>query len=416
MEIKGKGLSYKWWLLGFLFVTYFLEQSARQVYGAVLPQIKQDFASFGIGDAQLGLVGSVFTLVFGISLVGSGFAADFLGRKRVLVVGTLLFSMGVVGCGMSTGVGLLVLCYGVVNALGQCCIAPPAYSLISQYHDNRTRSIAMGVFQSAVYVGVILSSVSAGALAQLGPGRWRWAFWSLGCLGLLWAVAMKCLMKDTPQVVERHEEKPTVREGLAALLKKPTAILIAVAFGMFIYVSCGVRLWTVAFLHRCYPETSLAQSAFHAVFWFYLGAMAGLFATARGVDRYGKGRPAARLDVSIVGLLLGIVPMVGVSQAPTLVSCCVWLFALGLAVGVYEAAHYPAMFDCIAPRYRSVATGLTGCFAFVVGSFAPGVMGWMNEALSIRTGMASLAVFFLLGALVLLPARIWYFKKDYVGK
>ena len=52
--------------------------------------------------------------------------------------------------------------YGVVNAIGQCCIAPPSYSLISQYHDNTTRSTAMSIFQSAVYAGIIISSVSAG--------------------------------------------------------------------------------------------------------------------------------------------------------------------------------------------------------------------------------------------------------------
>ena len=69
--------SYKWWLLAFLFVTFFLEQGTRQIYNAALPQIKLDFAALGVTDTQLGLVGTVFSAVFGLSLVGSGFAADF---------------------------------------------------------------------------------------------------------------------------------------------------------------------------------------------------------------------------------------------------------------------------------------------------------------------------------------------------
>ena len=56
--------SYKWWLLAFLFVTFFLEQASRQVYNSALPQIKADFASLGVTNAQLGIVGTVFGAVF----------------------------------------------------------------------------------------------------------------------------------------------------------------------------------------------------------------------------------------------------------------------------------------------------------------------------------------------------------------
>ena len=48
--------NYKWWLIAFLFVTYFLEQGTRQVYSATLPQIKLDFLAFGVTDTQLGWV------------------------------------------------------------------------------------------------------------------------------------------------------------------------------------------------------------------------------------------------------------------------------------------------------------------------------------------------------------------------
>ena len=61
---------YKWMLLALLSATYFLAQGARQIFNAVLPQIKADFAGSGITDAQLGLVGSAFTLVFGLAIAG----------------------------------------------------------------------------------------------------------------------------------------------------------------------------------------------------------------------------------------------------------------------------------------------------------------------------------------------------------
>ena len=122
---------YKWWLIAFLFVAFFLEQGTRQVYNAALPQIKLDYAVFGVTNTQLGMVGTVFGAVFGIALVGSGIAADFLGRKRTLVVGTLLFSLDVCISGFAHGLFMMVAFYGVMNAIGQCCIAPPSYSLIA---------------------------------------------------------------------------------------------------------------------------------------------------------------------------------------------------------------------------------------------------------------------------------------------
>lgn len=411
-------LPYKWLLLVFLFVAFFLEQGARQVYAAALPQITRDFASLGVTGSQLGLVSSAFTLVFGLSLVASGFAADFLGRKRVLVAGTLLSAVGVIGGGFATGLVSLVAFYGVVNALGQCCIAPASYSLISQHHTTETRATAMGLFQSANYLGVCLASVAAGALAGLGHGRWRWAFWAVGGLSVLCALAMQLGMRDTPQPASSgaEEEKATLREGFAALLKKPTAVLIAVAFGMFMYVMCGFRLWTVTFLVRSFEGVSLASAAFHAVFWYYLGALVSLVVSARAIDVLGRRSKTARLDASILGLALSVVPMYAVAASASLVACCLWLFVLGLTCGVYEAGHYPSMFDCIAPRYRSVATGLTGCLAFALGSLAPAALGWIHDAFSLRLGLATLSVFFLLGALILLPARLFTFKKDLVSQ
>lgn len=82
---QPRGDRYKWWLLAFLFVTYFLEQGARQVYNATLPQIKVDFTAFGVTNTELGVVGTVFGAVFGISLVGSGKRGGS-GRARFRMV------------------------------------------------------------------------------------------------------------------------------------------------------------------------------------------------------------------------------------------------------------------------------------------------------------------------------------------
>ena len=417
-----KRLDYKWVLLGFLFVTFFLELGSRQLYGAALPKIKLDFAALGVTDTQLGTVGSVFSAVFGLSLMVSGLAADLFGRKRVIVLGTLLFSLAILGTGFASGLVGLIVAYGVFNAMGQCCIAPPCYSLISQHHVE-TRATAMGIFQCALYLGVVLGSVFAGLLAESGAGGWRIAFWIFGGVGVAWALALHFGLRDTrppalssdSQLLNLSTSQPSVRDAFLALLRKPTAILIAVAFGMYTYASLGIRLWSAAFMVREFEGVGLARAAFHSVFWLNLGSFAGLMLTARFMDRVGVRRPKVRLEISVLGFLLCILPVVWVARSAGLAECCEALGTLGFTFGVYEAAHYPAMFDCIAPRYRSAATGMTGAYAFVFGSAGPAVLGWMSEHLSMRTGLMSLSAFFVAGALVLLPALFVFFRRDYVG-
>ena len=404
---------YKWVLLMFLFVAFFLELGTRQLYNAALPQIGREFARLGVTDAQLGAVGSVFAAVFGVALVASGLVADFFGRKRVLVAGTLLYSAGVMGSGFADGIGTLILSYGVLNALGQCCVAPAGYALITKYHKE-TRSVAMAIFQSAVYAGIILSSIFGGTLAGMGEGVWRWAFWIMGALGVAWALAMQAGMRPEP-VGGEDDGKASVKEAFLALLRKPTAILIAVAFGFFMYASLGIRLWTPMFLTRTFEGVGTAKAALHGVLWLNAGSLVSCLVTARLIDKLGVKRPRIRLEVSALGMLLCIGPMLWVAWARNFTACCTALAVLGVTIGIYEAAHYPAMFDCIASRYRSAATGLTGCLAFLMGSLAPAALGWMNDHLSMRAGFASLGGFYLVGTFVLVPAIIWFFRRDYIS-
>ena len=399
-------------MLAFLSVTYLLEQGTRQVYNATLPQIRLDFLQQGVTDAQLGMVGTVFGAVFGLSILFSGFAADFLGRKRVVVVGTLLFSLGVLMTGFSSGLWALIAFYGVMNAIGQCCVAPPCFSMICQ-HFEKNRCMAMGIFSSCNYLGVIVCSVLSGVIGGLGSGVWRWAFWGFGAFGVMWALGLqKVLRRDEPQTNVSTQNRPKFRDAFVAFVGKPTAVLLVLAFGMLIYANLGIYLWAPTFLMRTFNGLTLAEAAFHAVFWSSVGSMSGLFITARVTDRLVVRRPTARFDMTIVGMALCALTVLGLAAAPTLVGCCLGLFAFGFARGVLECTVYPAMFDVIVPQFRAACTGMAGCWAFLFGSIAPFALGWLGERFSLRTGIATLTVFEVVGVVLLLVARVKFLRRD----
>ena len=404
-------LDYKWVVLMLVSIAYFLAQGTRLIYSAVLPQIKTDFAASGVTDAQLGLISSAFTLVFGIAIPFAGFVADFFNRKRVLVLGSFMFAVGIFVSGFATGLGMLFISYGVINAIGQSLMPPCNTSFISQYH-NETRGTAFSIYQTAIYLGIVVCSVASGYLAQLGEGGWRYAFWIFGAIAVLWAVVIALTLKDTPQSTSDEKSRPSVKEALQAFLKKPSSLILMMALGCYFFVTYAFKAWAPIFMIRSFPEMGTTQAVFHGVFWFYLGAFVGVTLGGSLSDALKAKRPGIRFEVELVGLILCIPFILMMAFVHSLPLMIVAILMFGFATGVYDSNIYAALFDVIDPRFRAVATGLFGCGGCIVGAFGPAVMGFLNDAFTPRVSMASLTVIAVIGALAILCARVFTFKKD----
>ena len=285
-------------------------------------------------------------------------------------------------------------------------------SLISQYHDE-TRGTAFSIYQTAIYVGIVVCSVVSGYLAQLGEGGWRYAFWIFGAIAVLWAVVIAVFLKDTPQSTSGNKiGLDSVREALQAFLKKPSSLILMAGLGCYFFVTYAFKAWAPIFMIRSFPEMGTTQAVFHAVFWFYLGAFFGVTLGGRLSDALKIRRPGIRFEVEFVGLALCIPFILMMAFVHSLPLMIVAILMFGFATGVYDSNIYAALFDVINPRFRAVGTGLFGCGGCIVGAFGPTVMGLLNDAFTPRLSMASLAIFAVVGALALLSARVFTFNKD----
>lgn len=405
--------NYRWILLALLAATYFLAQGTRQIFNTVLPQIRVDFAGVGIDDAQLGLVGSAFTLVFGLAIPFGGVLADMFSRKWMIVIGTLFFAAGIFTSGIASGVGLLVVAYGVVNAAGQALLPPSNSSLIGQFHVE-TRATAFSIYQIVFYVGIVVCSCVSGWLSGLGAGGWRKAFFLFGTVSAAWAVALAFLLRDAPHPGSGEAAKASVREALGAVLRKPSALMLMAGLGFYFYVKYGFNTWIINYLQREFPSMTAASASFHGVFWFYLGAVVGVFAGGRVSDRLAASRPQVRFDVNAAGLALCVPGLLLSAFAPTAALCVVGTALFGFATGVYDSNIYASLFEVVKPRYRAAAVGVFGCGGSVIGASGPAVLGWMNAHFSMSSGIASLSAFALAGAAVIGVARVFFFERDRV--
>ena len=414
-------IDYKWVMLALVSSAYFLAQGTRQIYNSVLPQIKSDFLAYGVTDTQLGIVGSAFTLAFGIAIPFAGLAADFFRRKWMIVAGMAIFSLGIFLSGFASGLGMLVFAYGILNAAGQSLMPPANSSLIGQFHVE-TRGTAFSIYQMCIYVGTVVCSCAAGWLASLGEGGWRKAFVLFGIIGFAWVLLLVWKLRDTPSVEVKSksekgtgaEEKSSVKEAVLAMVGKPTALLLMLGLGFYFYALYGFKTWLPMFLVKTYPGVTIQSAAFHGVFWFYLGAMAGVMFGGRFSDRIYPRRRAIRIDMNILGLVLAIPLLLGMAFAPTFIVCVAASGVFGFATGVYDSNLYASLLEVVKPRYRAAAVGLFGCGGCVLGALGPGMLGWMSANFSMRAGFASLAVSAAIGAVVILVARYVTFERDRV--
>ena len=407
---------YKWMLLGLLAVTYFLMHSTRQVFNACLPQIRDGLAGSGATDAQLGLSRTIFLFAYGLMVPFAGIAADFFRRKWVIVIGTVLFSTSVFFTGFADSMLMLFVMYGLLNGVGQCMIPGAASSLVAQFHTE-TRSTALSIYQSALYVGVLVSSVLAGWLGGTSQGGWRYAFWGFGGVAMAWILMLVLFLRNTPALkVHEVEEPPKFKDALGAFWSKPSALLLTFAFGMLVFGSNCFRTWMPAFMQQAGWGLTPGSAAFHAVFWFYVGSFIGIAVGARTSDRLSRTRPGIRLTIMAVGLALSAPTMAGMVLVPSLWLSCVMMFLFGLGGGFFDCNLYAGLFDVVAPRYRAAAMGIYLSGAFFLGCPATAVLGWVGQNFSLKAGIAIFGATYALGAIAIFIARAVFYRRDAVAE
>jgi MFS family permease len=396
-------------MLALLWVAFFLHQGDRQICNSIVPLIR---TGLGLDDLQIGLVGTVFTFVYGVLVPLGGFAGDILPRKWILVLSLVLFSAGTFLSGISTGLITLILFRSLTTAGGEALFYPSATSLIAQWHE-KTRAVALGILQTALYAGITLSGLIAGYVGE--HYGWRYAFVLFGSAGLFWAIAVASRLRNTPQMrAPGSAARVPVMEVLRYLVRRPSVWLLSVAFGTQVYVNVGYLAWTPTFLHERY-HLSLAEAGFHAMLLHHLFALFGVLLGGRCTDRWSAVRPTIRMEANLLGLLCGAPFIYWLGHAPTLTGCYAALAAFGFFRGLYDSNLFASLYDVIEPRLRASATGLMLSFAFIIGSLAPVVLGWMKMRVGLAVGLSSLSYCYLIGAVCVFAAVKCCFRRDYVG-
>lgn len=407
---------YKWELVLLMFFAQFLNQGDRQIYNAVLPLLKVDL---GLSDVQLGLVVTAFTIVFSVCVPFAGYCGDFISRKWVVFTSLMVFSLGTLCTGFSSGLIMLILFRSFATGVGEAFYFPAANALIGQYHTS-TRAMAMSCHQTSQYVGVVASSWVAGWLGQ--EYGWRAAFYFFGSLGLLLAVVIAVRVRNERRDAVLHPAVPRqpvaapetpVRPGevLRGVLRVPTMYLLSAAYGGMVFVFIGYMTWMPTFLHEKF-SLSVKSAAVNAVLAHFIFAFLGVLIGGRLSDHFAPRRPAIRLEMSGLGLLLGVPFIACLGFADTMTGVTIAMAGFGLCRGFFDSNLFAIPFEVVRGRYISSATGLMICCAFFIGSTSPMILGYMKQQVNLGLGISALALMYFLGGVCLFVARFRFFAQD----
>ncbi len=397
---------YKWELIILLWLAFFLNQADRQIFNVVLSLIKKDLH---FTDAQLGLISSALIWTYGLMVPLAGLARDSINRKKIIVFSLLFWSTATMFTGLSTLLWQFILIRGIATGGGEAFYAPTANALISEYH-HKTRAFAMSLHQTALYAGIILSGFLAGYIGE--HYGWRFAFYLFGGFGIILSVIMYFRLRNpVAATLLPVPNQPSVWQVFPLFFRKPTALLLSIAFAGMVFVNVGYLTWMPTFLVEKF-NLSLTNAGFSSMFYHHTTAFLGVLAGGWLADRRAVKRPQLRLIFQAVGLLLGAPFIYWMGSATEEWQVYLALAGFGFFRGIYDSNIFASLYEVIAPQYRSSATGLMLMFAFLTGAFAPYLLGKLKPTLGLSAGLSLLSLSYLFASLCLGIAVLFFFQKD----
>jgi EmrB/QacA subfamily drug resistance transporter len=172
----------RWVVLVLVCIAQFMVILDATIVNVALPSIER---SLDFSAANLQWVINSYTLTFGGLLLLGGRAADLVGRRRLFVAGTLLFTAASLLNGLSTSSEMLIIARGV-QGIGAALVSPAALSIITTtFPEGADRQKALGVWSAIAAgggaFGLLLGGILTDALS------WEWIFFVNVPIGLVTA-------------------------------------------------------------------------------------------------------------------------------------------------------------------------------------------------------------------------------------
>jgi MFS transporter, Spinster family, sphingosine-1-phosphate transporter len=349
----------------------------RSVLFAVQDLVK---AEFHRSDLAFGLLTSVFFIFYMCAAPFMGPLSLRFSRKRVIVVGALVWSVATLLTAFTKNFNELLIRHTLVG-IGEASFVILSPTFVADMFPVEKRGRVMGVFYLAIPVGTALGYLLG---AVMGPKYgWRAPFYVGAAPGVLLASLLLLIPEPTLGQFDPPESKLPERDTLKSLLRNPAFLTATLGMATMTFALGGLQVWMPTFLHRAH-----GYSLGKASLIFGLSTLInGLFASLAGgwiSDRLLRRTKSAHYLVSAVSLGLGIPAM------------CVALFASGkpMVVGIFVAEFLlllntgplnAAVINSVGPHVRAAALAANIFIFHLLGDVpSAALIGYVSDKYSLQ--------------------------------
>lgn len=385
--------NYPWVLVGLLWVVALLNYMDRQMLSTMKPSMMIDIAELQTAT-NFGRLMAIFLWIYGFMSPVAGMIADKFNRKW-LIVGSLFVWSGVTfAMGYAQTFDQLYWLRAIMG-VSEALYIPAGLSLIADFHTSKTRSLAIGIHMTGLYMGQALGGFGATIADKFS---WNTAFQSFGVIGIIYSAvlilflkekkveAVKMAVTNTVKTIERS----SLFKGLGLLFTNISFWIILFYFAIPSLPGWGVKNWLPTLfadtlgieMAKAGPLSTITIAASS-----FLGVIFGGILSDRWVQKNIRGR----VYTSAIGIALTIPALLLIGYGSSLYHVIGAAFCFGFGFGMFDANNMPILCQFVSSRYRATAYGLMNMVGVFAGAFITDLLGKSTDAGSLGKSFAMLA-------------------------
>lgn len=373
--MKNKKL-YPWLVVCMLWFVALLNYLDRQMLSTMKPSMMIDIAEL-VSATNFGRLMAVFLWIYALMSPISGIIADRLNRKWLIVCGLFVWSAVTLMMGYATTFNQLYALRAIMG-ISEAFYIPAGLALIADYHDGKTRSLAIGIHTTGIYLGQALGGFGATIASNFS---WQLTFHSFGLLGMIYSLVLISFLKEKKGYVQEAKQGNTILKEFKSSFKGLGMLLGNISFWVILFYFSAPSLpgWaTKNWLPTLFADTlhlDMAQAGPMSTITIAMSSFVGVLIGGVLSDRWVQKTLKGRIYTGVIGLALTIPALVMLGYGQSFAVILGGAVFFGVGFGMFDVNNMPILCQFVSPRYRATGYGLMNLVGIASGAFITNLLG-----------------------------------------
>lgn len=358
-------------ILMMIYICSFID---RQIIAVLATQIR---AELNFSNTQVGILyGPAFSLVYAFCGIFMGRMADQFSRKYIILSGLIIWSLMTFVSGFANSFAFLLSARFAIG-ISQSALSPSVYSLLADYFKPEHRARVFSVYASGIFIGVGLSFLIGGSIAQAYD--WRVALKSVGLPGIGLAILAYFLLKEPQREKSEIPKSQNQKfiEVLKFILKKPTVRYHLMGFSLLALSGYTI----LAFIGTILTDVFSASNLISKYGWFMFATGISVNASGWAADKLSaKFGSEKRFVMGIIAALCGLPLYYFGLFAESAFWGLILIGSANVISSSYNGVAAALIQDFVGSKMRGVAGSVYLFVISIVGfGIGPPATGWLMD-------------------------------------